>query len=402
MASGATIDHIIAVTILLTAMLLTMMTFNGLFAQALEYDTNRQIANKAVDVMNSICLSPGSPVDWGETDDDVLGFGLQDPDASGYTLSPYSVMRLQTHENDLIEYPKGPGAYYNNLTAGFGSGVYTSVGECLTHEEVSDFLGLTGEYDFSIDITPTLNVNIEKLSESYVSLKVNVTGLSLPLSGATLKYYIFHIAGDGEIIPPPDLGVVQTNPYGEAILDFTSILSDDAFSFVVYAELGGVTGVGYYAQDALVGNLPFVVPLIEDYETGEVIIAHAWDIFKDDSITDIVHCDASFFVLTSDFHFQEVEVVCPTGPLNYGESQPYFTLDIPEDEVGILVISYVKDTNKVGSVIVPWGVGTVGVPAMFKSEFGSKDYNFVATEIRQVTIDDISYQVKVSVWKLGN
>ena len=99
MAGGATIDHIIAVTVLLTAMLVAMMTFNGLFAQALEYDTNRQISNKAVDIMNTICLSPGSPPNWAETNLDVLGFGLQDPEASGYTLSPYSLMRLNTESS---------------------------------------------------------------------------------------------------------------------------------------------------------------------------------------------------------------------------------------------------------------------------------------------------------------
>ena len=94
--AGATIDHIVAVTLLLSAMLVSMMMYNGLFTSALEYDRNRQVANKAVDLINTICLSPGSPPDWGETNDTVLGFGLQDPDASGYTLSPYSMMRMSS------------------------------------------------------------------------------------------------------------------------------------------------------------------------------------------------------------------------------------------------------------------------------------------------------------------
>jgi len=61
-----------------------------------------------------------------------------------------------------------------------------------------------------------------------------------------------------------------------------------------------------------------------------------------------------------------------------------------------------EDSNEMGSIIIPWGIGTLGVSASFNGQFGSDGYDFVATELRQVTINDISYQVKVSVWKLGN
>jgi hypothetical protein len=69
--------------------------------------------------------------------------------------------------------------------------------------------------------------------------------------------------------------------------------------------------------------------------------------------------------------------------------------------VGFLVISYEKATNKVGTVILPWGVGTLGVTASFDIGSAPSDYDFVATELRQVTIDGISYQVKVSTWSLN-
>jgi len=99
---------------------------------------------------------------------------------------------------------------------------------------------------------------------------------------------------------------------------------------------------------------------------------------------------------------QQFDLNC-SGHLNSGEGFPDVGTQIPSSEVGLLVISYMKNPNQMGSIIVPWGVGALGVSASFDGGFGSSSgYDFVATELRQVTINDISYQVKVSAWKLGS
>jgi hypothetical protein len=112
--------------------------------------------------------------------------------------------------------------------------------------------------------------------------------------------------------------------------------------------------------------------------------------------------------LTPDFQLQPLAIENSTsditGKLNYGGGSGdklYATTRLPTSEVGLLFITY-KWNNYVGSVVLPWGIGTLGVHSSFGSEFGSDGYDFVATELRQVTIDGISYQVKVSVWKLGD
>jgi hypothetical protein len=51
--------------------------------------------------------------------------------------------------------------------------------------------------------------------------------------------------------------------------------------------------------------------------------------------------------------------------------------------------------------MMPWGIGTLGVSAYFASNMVSGGYDFVATELRQVTVDGISYQLKVSTWSLN-
>ena len=400
--AGASIDHMISLTILIAALLVAMTTYNQMFATAADYDQNRQVANKAVDLMNTICLSPGNPTNWGRTNSSLLGFGLQDPDAGGYALSPYSIMRLGTSDSSggspIVYYPK-TNSYYNNLSASYGHGILTPLADLVNYTDAAELLGVNGTYGFSINIVPTLDVSVSQVPDDDLILQIEVGGSGLPLSGANLNYHLFHLDGLSVV---PHSGVAETDSHGQALIEFGTIDEDDAFSFTVYVRIGGVTGVGYYTKNTAGSDLPYVVPLIQDYTEGEVILAHAWDIFEDDSLHAAVHVNATFFVLTSDFQLQDVDLDFNSELLNYGTGKPYFTTQIPSNEVGLLVISYEKATNKVGTVILPWGVGTLGVSASFDVGSAPSDYDFVATELRQVTIDGISYHVKVSTWSLSD
>ena len=409
--TGATIDHMVSVTILIAALLVAMMTYNGLFASAIDYDRNRQVANKAVDIMNTICLSPGSPVDWGETNETLLGFGLQDPDAGGYALSPYSIMRLMTSNSSsgsqIVYYPK-TGLYYNNLSANYGHGVLTPLGACVNYTTVAELLGLNGQYGFSMDIDPVLDISISQVPvsppQNQLILKVDVSGSGLPLSGATVNYNLFHVeSGSQYPLMAAYSGVNQTDSSGSAVIEFEDVdESGDAYSFIVYVSIGGVTGTGYYTHNTIGDENQLVIPFIQDYDQGTVIIAHSWDVNGAGSppVPEVKY-NATFFALTSDFQLQEIEIENNTGHLLYGEGNPYFTTQLPVSEVGLMIISYKRDANRMGTVILPWGVGTLGVSAYFDEGFGSSGYDFVATELRQVTVDGVSYQVKVSAWSLS-
>ncbi|MBT8171769.1 hypothetical protein KJN74_02720, partial [Candidatus Bathyarchaeota archaeon] len=150
------------------------------------------------------------------------------------------------------------------------------------------------------------------------------------------------------------------------------------------------------------GGYPqYIVPLIKDYDQGEVLIAHSWGVHEfTETPVPAASFNATFFALTSDLQLQQMTIENSTDTLNYG-SKDYVTTKLPTSEVGILFISY-RWNQKLGSVVLPWGIGTLGVSAPFGGSVGSSGYDFVATEIRQVTIDGISYHVKVSVWKLGD
>jgi len=401
--TGATIDHMISVTILIAALTIALLTYSSMFATAVEYDRNRQVANKAIDVINTICLSPGNPTNWGTTNTSLLGFGLNDPNVGGYALSPYSIMRLATSNssggNSLVYYPK-TGLYYNNLSANYGHGVFAPTGDLVNYADAAELLGINGTYGFGIDIAPTLDVDVTPVTGlGHLAFNVEVSGSGLPLSGATLNYHLFDV---NDLVVTPYSDVAQTNSSGQQLIEFETIDEDDAFSFTVYADLGGITGVGYYTKNTCGTDRQFVIPLITNYTSGEVILAHAWDIFEDDSLHAEVQIKATFFILTSNFMFQEYDLEFTPANLNYGEGKPYYTTNVPASEVGLLVITYRKSTNEVGTVILPWGVGTLGVSAKFDSGIAPSGYDFVATELRQVTIDGVSYQVKVSTWKLGS
>jgi hypothetical protein len=405
--AGATIDHMISLTILIAALLLAMTSFNQMFSSAVAYETNTQVATKAVDIINTLCLSPGAPIDWGATNKSVLGFGLQDPVAGGYSLSPYAMMRLRVDstDNHLLEYPPDSGNFYNNITANFGNSILTPLGDCINYTTASKLLGINGTYGFSVDIRPLINVNISKVPDfGHLILKIDVSGSGYPLSGANLNYYLFQIdKGEGStstIIPYS--GVDQTDSSGSVLLEFEDIDDvDDAYQFMVYARLNGLTGVGFYSQDEI-GDYPeYVVPLINDYNEGIIMIAHSWGVHEyTETPVPNVNYNATFYVLTPDFQLEQVVVDNSTGQLNYG-SKDFETTQIPTSEVGFLFITY-RWNNHLGSVTLPWGLGVLGTSTSFSEGFGDSGRNFVATELRTVTIDGLAYNVKVSTWKLGN
>jgi len=403
--AGASIDHMVSLTILIAALLVAMMSFNQMFATAVAYETNTQVATKAVDIMNTICLSPGNPVNWGETNETVTGFGLQDPEVGGYSLSPYSIMRLKTAvtESQLVYYP-GTDLYYNNVTSTAGYAALTPVGDCINYTTASELLGLNSTYGFSVDISPTLEVIVSNVSTKPLVLNVEVRGSGLPLSDTSLNYHLLEVdkahGGFPSILPYS--GKELTDSSGSVNITFPDVMElDPSYTFTVYANLGGVTGVGYYTHNTAEGDISYITPLIQDYDNGIIIIAHSWDIFEDAGIQAEVKFNATFYVLTSDFDLQPVALDA-YDHLNWG-SNDYFVTQIPASETGILVISYLKAAVEMGSIMMPWGVGSLGVSTSFSSGVDpSAGSNFVATELRQVTIEGVSYQVKVSAWKLGN
>jgi hypothetical protein len=86
------------------------------------------------------------------------------------------------------------------------------------------------------------------------------------------------------------------------------------------------------------------------------------------------------------------------GKVNYGEGKPYGTLTIPTENPGILIITYRKSANEGGIILMPWGLSTMAFEITFGADMFGKEW--VATDIRQVTVSGMAYQAKLAVWSL--
>jgi len=394
--TGSTIDHLVATMVFIGAILL----FVGLFTQTLQaailYQRNRHVALKASDLLDNMLLSPGYPYNWGETNTTLSSFGLQQPGASGYTLSAFALMRLMSISGDPVEYPRDSGEWYSNISLGPAGYLLIPVSDTIDYETAARLLGINGTYGFQLSIRPIVEISISENQSNPLTLKVEVSGPGFPLSGATLSYYLYRVYKTGTY-PSIELftGTTQTDSAGVAYLNFSIDGESDTYTIVAYASLSGLFGMGYYSHrtfDKGAGVIPFVV----DFEEGKVYLAHSWDVQDQGVPVPDYKYAATFFVLTEDFDFREWPIANSTGDINYGVKN-YAETTLPVGQPGFLLVSY-RSGNDYGMSIMPWGIGTLGVSALFGGVPAGNVW--VASDFRQVTIDQMAYQAKILCWSL--
>ena len=99
--AGTTIDHIVALTLLLAALLLFMSLFNQTIQTAILYQSHRSLATECSDLLDSMLLNPGTPLStatttfWGISNITPTTFGIQDPEFTEYEASPFSLIPRQ-------------------------------------------------------------------------------------------------------------------------------------------------------------------------------------------------------------------------------------------------------------------------------------------------------------------
>lgn len=394
--TGVTIDHLVATTAFIAAILL----FVGLFTQTLQaailYQQNRHVALKASDLLDNMLLTPGYPYNWGESNDTLSVFGLQQPGVSGYTLSSFALMRLTSLTGEPVEYPRGSGEWYNNVSLGPGGFLFIPISDSISYETASKLLGVNGTYGFQLSVTPIVKVSISEDQSNPLRLRVEVSGPGSSLGGATLNYYLYRAYKTGKYASIELFtGTAQTGPAGVAYLNFTFDGASESYTIVVYASLSGLRGLGHYSYRTFTqgsGVMPFVV----DYEKGKVYLAHSWDVHDQGTPVPDYKFNATFFILTDNFVFQQWSIANSTGDLNYG-TKNYEITTLPVGRPGFLLITY-RSGNEFGMSIMPWGIGTLAVSVLFG---GNPTGNvWTANDLRQVTVDQLAYQAKITCWSL--
>ena len=400
--TGATIDHIVSLTVLLGAILLFVSLFNQTIQTAILYQSHRNLATKCSDLLDNMLLNPGSPLDsanttfWGRTNSTPTTFGLQDPEFTQYALSPFSLMRLNYSSGNPLYYPMTK-MYYSNATVGFGKSLLVPFNEVVNYSTVAGLLGINGTYGFSLTLTPIVTVSISPAQFNPLSLTVNVTGNGYPLANANVSYCLVNVTGQAQY-PSYSItsGTNVTNSTGQAFLSFPGFnASQTSYAIVVYARSSGLVGAGDYEN--VLYNDSYPIPFIGDFSNGSLLLANSVDVYGGNN--DTIRYNATFVLLSQDFTLREMPLSNVTGNISPSN---YTNVVIPTSNTGILAITYENQTTMnqthSGIVLMPWGVSSMSFPVVFGANPLAKDW--VATDTRLVTVGGVSYQAKLALWSL--
>jgi hypothetical protein len=388
----------VAVTVFLAATLLFIGLFNQTISTAVTYQRHRALATKASDLLDGILLSPGIPINWGQTDAITTGFGLQDPEFTQYQISPYSLMRLRSLAGEPVNYN---GTWYSNVTMGQRNFMLVPYNLALNYSTASRLLGINNTYGFQLTLTPIVTVSIEEThSSNPLTLNIKADGIGFPLSYATISYCFLKVDSSGGQSSPSyeiSFNTATADSTGSVNINIPNVGPNDSYALIVYAREGGLLGVGYYERTFDDGR--YVIPFIDSFNDGRVLLAHSYNVHDYGPPSSAVFYNATYVVMTEDFTLREMPLSNETGKVVYGQGteQQYDNVTIPTHNPGILVITY-SSNNGVGVVMMPWGISSLAFPVSFGGDASKQEW--VATDMRQVTVGGIAYQAQIAVWSL--
>jgi len=393
---SSTVDHMVAITVFLAATLLFIGLFNQTIQTAVLYQRHRATATKASDLLDNILLSPGVPVNWGQTDTFPTGFGLQDPEFTQYKISSYSLMRLRSSVGDPVYY-NATEQWYSNVTIDGQNFMLVPYNLALDYSAVTSMLGINNSYGFQLTLTPIVTVSIQETVNPKV-VRVTAAGAGFPLSYATMSYCLLKVGTKGQS-PYYDISfkTVIADETGSVNLDI-DVEAGDSYALIVYARQGGLVGVGYHEHVDF--NLKrYVIPFIASFENGTVLLAHSYDVHVDTPPESAVFFNATFVLLSEDFTLREMPLTQAKTFIVYGHGsdKTYENVTIPTHNPGILIVTY-SSNNDEGAVLMPWGLGSMAFPVTFGGDPSKQEW--VATDMRTVTVGGIAYQAEIAVWSL--
>lgn len=396
---ASTIDHLVAVTIFIGALLLFVGMFNQIIQTAVLFQQHSYLASECSDLLDNMLLTPGYPINWSQTDATPSSFGLQDPEFTQYQTSGFSLMRLQPSDENAFTYSK-TGLTYNNITSGFGNVLSVPYTLAINYSMAQKLLGSNNTFGFQLTMTPVLSVKITENRTSAptsLSFTVNTMGIGFPLSNATLNYCFLNVTERGAATPPSYKifsGTAYSDYKGQAKLGFSNV--GTSYALIIYAHSSGLSGLGCFEH--ITSNTNYPAPLIRSFKNQTIILAHSYDIHGYGSPAPVFF-NATFMILTQDFRLRTMSIGGSngTGNINYGNGQPYAMLTIPTLNPGILVITYASNTGY-GVILMPWGLSSTSFPLVFGGSTNNREW--VATDMRQVTINGINYQAKLALWSL--
>ena len=272
------------------------------------------------------------------------------------------------------------------------------VSESVDYATASRLLGVNGSYGFQLSITPTLKITISEIKLDPLMLEVKVEGPGFPLSGATLNYLLYwvYVADDQRFFNVTSASA-QTDSVGVVSLDFSDdpyVDGSKAYTIIVNVHFSGLQGVGYRTRETTT-NAGNIMPFVESFENGSILLAHKWGKNDPEGSSAALHFNATFFVLSDDFELSRMQNW--TGLVNYGQGKPFYRIHIPTSSMGFLIVTSWTG-NDYGMIIMPWGISTLGFSVLFGGNPAGNVW--AATDLRQVTVDQMAYQAQIICWSL--
>jgi hypothetical protein len=261
-------------------------------------------------------------------------------------------------------------------------------------------MGINGSYDFSLTMTPIVNVSISEKQTNPLNVIVKVAGSGYPLANSNISYCFIKNTGTGSQYPSYMIqcNATTTDSLGTASLNLgTYDQTRESYALIAYARTSGLVGVGSYQHFRYIDSYP--IPLVSSFASGKILIAHSQDIVNSSSPLPITY-NATFVILTQDFTLREMPLENATERIGKANPGTSGTMTIQTDNPGILVVSYMKDnsSDSSGIVLMPWGTSSMAFPTTFGDD--PKYHEWVTTDIRQVTVGNIAYQAKLALWSL--
>jgi hypothetical protein len=402
--TAASIDHLVSLIIFVSAIMLFIGMFSQIIRTGIDYQQHKAIAAKCSDLLDNMLLSPGIPPNWGQLSSSPEGFGLQAVEFTQYRLSPFSLMRLRSNTGTPVTYSM-TNQTYSNITMGFGQSLLVPYNEALDYSTASKLLGVNGTYGFSLTLTPIVNVAISLKQSNPLILSVSASGTGFPLANAEVDYSLVTVDTHGGGAYPDYIistGATTTDTAGSASVSLGINHNSTSYAFLASVHLSGLTGIGYFEH--VTYPTDYIVPFIGSTEDKTALLAHSYDVTSQGNASAAIHYSATFLVLSEDYTFNEMPITNETGGttglLNSGQDpdHAYDTITIGTSNPGILVVAYSKSAQETGIVVMPWGLSSLAFPMTFGGD--PKNTSWVATDLRQVMVNRIAYQAKLSVWSL--
>ena len=286
-----------------------------------------------------------------------------------------------------------------------GAVLDTPNAEALDYSSATTLLGINGTYGFQLSLVPDIMVTVTQTQAcSPLSLSIDATGTGFPFAGAEVSYCLILVTLGQTSAQYPSYtiqtGTNTTNSQGMTTVSFSSVTNpNQVYSFIAYAHMDGIVGVGYLTQDSATDQS--VVPLLEDTGSQEVVLAHSYDLNDSGPAGFTLQYNATFVICKEDFTLGELSLNPSSssgivGSITSGVGNPYVPITMPACTTGILIVTYQENSSAGGIMMMPWGISALAFPVTFGGN--PQQQEWVITDLRQVMIDNVSYQAKLSMW----